>query len=138
MSKRATRAIASESPTIWFARTPAVRAIAASPATGLLGSRVVDADRVEHRLDRAARRVRYAHLDQRVVHRRREPEPGIDVAVVASPMPALGLDRAVRPLDRLGRLALDDIVDDAARRDEVERLSVFGGRREIRLPHQRH
>ena len=54
---------------------------------------VVDANRVEHDLERAALGVGDAHLDRDVCERRREPDVGVGLAVVAAAVPALGDDR---------------------------------------------
>ncbi len=89
----------------------------------------VDANRIEQHLERAAGGARHAHLDRNVVHRRREPEPRVGLAVVALPMPPLGLDFALRPCDRFLGLARERVARDAARRRQAERLvgSRLGG-----------
>ena len=66
-------------------------------ANASLDLRLVDADRTEQDLDRAAVGVDHPHLHRNVAKRRREPDVGVGLAVVAAAMPALGVDRALLP-----------------------------------------
>src|SRR5437660_11630239 len=122
-SKRRTRSIAAPSPATWFAWTvirPGTRRCVWRELSFARG--LVDPDRVEHRLDRAARGLRHAHLHHHVMHLRREPEIRVRPAVLAVDPPALGLDVAIRPGDRFVAIALDGVIQNTPRRDEIDGL----------------
>src|SRR4030095_2686516 len=83
-----------------------------SRAASLLRDLFIDANRIEQRLDRAARSG-VAYLDRNEMKRGGEPDIAIGLAVFATSVPAHGIDLALAPRDSLIVLARDRVARDA-------------------------
>src|SRR4029453_7597179 len=107
-----------------------------SHAASLLRDLFVDANRIEQRLDRAAR-PGVAYFDRNEMKRGGEPDVAIALSVFAAAVPAHGVDLALSPLNSLVVLARDRVARDATGRGYAERNLAPDRRREIVLPYDR-